>query len=130
MDIRPLMPGAPPLTPAPNKAPPPGLDQESLHQESLGAFKAESSAKLEEDSSAKGNELQDAFTDFVGQTLFGSMLASMRKTVGKPAYMHGGRTKEVFQKQLDQIMVEHLTEASVLEIAQPMFELLQMQRRG
>ncbi|MGB0598014.1 MAG: rod-binding protein [Rubripirellula sp.] len=74
------------------------------------------------------HELEEAFTDFVGQTLFGSMLASMRKTVGKPAYMHGGRTEEVFQKQLDEIMVEELTEASAKDIAQPMFELFQMQR--
>ncbi len=73
-------------------------------------------------------ELEEAFTDFVGQTLFGSMLASMRKTVGKPAYMHGGRTEEVFQKQLDEIMVEELTDASAKDVAQPMFELFQMQR--
>ena len=58
------------------------------------------------------SELQEAFTDFVGQTLFGSMLASMRKSVGKPAYMHGGRTEEVFQKQMDQLIVEDLSEAS------------------
>ncbi|MEE2936937.1 MAG: hypothetical protein VYA84_13200 [Planctomycetota bacterium] len=74
------------------------------------------------------HELEEAFTDFVGQTLFGSMLASMRKTVGKPAYMHGGRTEEVFQKQLDEIIVEELTEASAKDIAQPMFELFQMER--
>lgn len=72
--------------------------------------------------------LDEAFTDFVGQTLFGSMLASMRKTVGKPAYMHGGRTEEVFQQQLDKIMVEELTDASAAEIAQPMLELFQLQR--
>src|SRR6056297_2762513 len=57
-------------------------------------------------------ELKEAFTEFVGQTLFGSMLASMRKTVGKPAYMHGGRTEEVFQQQLDQLIVEDMTKAS------------------
>lgn len=74
-------------------------------------------------------ELKNAFTDFVGQTLFGSMLASMRKTVGKPAYMHGGRTEEVFQKQLDQKIVEELTDASAESIAEPMFELFNLQRR-
>ena len=79
-------------------------------------------------STGASHELEEAFSDFVGQTLFGSMLASMRKTVGKPAYMHGGRTEEVFQKQLDEIMVEELTEASAKDIAQPMFELFQMQR--
>ncbi len=79
--------------------------------------------------SQESPELKDAFTDFVGQTLFGSMLASMRKTVGKPAYMHGGRTEEVFQKQLDQKIVEELTESSAESIAEPMFELFNLQRR-
>jgi flagellar protein FlgJ len=79
--------------------------------------------------SADSPELNEAFTDFVGQTLFGSMLASMRTTVGTPAYMHGGRTEEVFQKQLDQEIVEDLTEASAQTIADPMFELFNLQRR-
>jgi peptidoglycan hydrolase FlgJ len=73
---------------------------------------------------------QEAFTEFVGQTLFGSMLASMRKSVGKPAYMHGGRTEEVFQQQLDQLIVEDMTEASADTIAEPMFNLFNMQRRS
>ena len=76
------------------------------------------------------DELREAFTDFVGQTLFGSMLASMRKTVGKPAYMHGGRTEEVFQQQLDQIIVEDLTESSADSIADPMFELFNLHRKA
>ena len=73
-------------------------------------------------------ELKEAFTDFVGQTLFGSMLASMRKTVGKPAYMHGGRTEEVFQQQMDQLIVEDITKASADSLAGPMYDLFTMQR--
>ena len=76
------------------------------------------------------SELKEKFTEFVGQTLFGSMLASMRKTLGKPAYMHGGRTEEVFQQQLDQVIVEDLTEASADSIASPMFDLFKMQKRS
>ncbi len=75
-------------------------------------------------------EVQEKFTEFVGQTLFGSMLASMRKSVGKPAYMHGGRTEEVFQQQLDQHIVEDLTKASAATISDPMFELFNLQRRS
>ncbi len=78
----------------------------------------------------ESSELRDAFTEFVGQTLFGSMLSSMRKTVGKPAYMHGGRTEEVFQQQLDQHIVEDLTKSSASTIADPMFELFNLQRRS
>ena len=65
-----------------------------------------------------------------GKLCSAACLDSMRKTVGKPAYMHGGRTEEVFQKQLDQIMVEDLTESSAGEIADPMYELFQLQRRA
>ncbi|MEM6689358.1 MAG: rod-binding protein [Planctomycetota bacterium] len=75
------------------------------------------------------DKLKEAFTDFVGQTLFGSMLASMRSTVGKPAYLHGGRMEETFQKQLDQHIVEDLTESSASSIANPMFELFQLRRQ-
>ncbi len=74
-------------------------------------------------------DLKETFTEFVGQTLFGSMLASMRKTVGKPAYMHGGRTEEVFQQQMDQRIVEDLTAASADRFADPMFDLFNMQQR-
>jgi Rod binding domain-containing protein len=66
-------------------------------------------------------ELREKFTEFVGQAFFGQMLKSMRATVGKPAYFHGGRAEEVFQSQLDQTMAEHLTEASASKIAEPMF---------
>jgi peptidoglycan hydrolase FlgJ len=72
--------------------------------------------------------LRDAFRDFVGQTLFGQMLSSMRSTVGKPAYFHGGRAEEVFSQQLDQVLVEKITDASASTVADPMFELFNMQR--
>lgn len=71
---------------------------------------------------------REAFRDFVGQTLFGQMLASMRSTVGTPAYFHGGRTEEIFQQQMDQILVEDITEASAGTIADPMYELFAMRR--
>lgn len=72
--------------------------------------------------------LREAFRDFVGTTLFGQMLSSMRETVGKPAYFHGGRTEEIFQQQLDEIMVDDLTKNSADKIADPMFELFQLRR--
>ena len=52
----------------------------------------------------------------------------MRKTVDGPEYLHGGRTEEVFQKQLDQEMVKELTEASADSLADPMFDLFRLQR--
>jgi len=74
------------------------------------------------------DETKEAFRDFVGQTLFGQMLQSMRSTVGKPAYFHGGRGEEVFQQQLDAVMVENISEASASTVADPMYELFRLQR--
>jgi len=72
--------------------------------------------------------LREAFDDFVGQTLFGQMLASMRSTVGKPAYFHGGRAEEIFSEQLDRVLVENLSDASASTITDPMYRLFNMQR--
>ena len=73
-------------------------------------------------------EVREAFNDFVGQTFFSQMLSSMRETVGKPAYFHGGRAEEVFQGQLDAMMSERLSDASAEQFSDPMFELFMLQR--
>jgi hypothetical protein len=74
-------------------------------------------------------ELRQAFTDFVGQTFFGELVKQMRATVDKPAYFHGGPGEDIFQSQLDQIMVERVSEASAKSFAEPMYQLL-IARRG
>ena len=70
--------------------------------------------------------LREAFDQFVGQTFYGHLLASMRKTVGKPAYFHGGRAEEIFQQQLDQVLAEQLTSASAEELTGPMYDLFML----
>ncbi|TWT91922.1 rod-binding protein [Neorhodopirellula pilleata] len=80
--------------------------------------------------STDSEPMREAFGDFVGQTLFGSMLSSMRKSLDKPAYFHGGRAEEVFQEQLDQKLVEEISDASADSFVNPMFDLFQLQRRG
>ncbi|SMP63529.1 Rod binding protein [Neorhodopirellula lusitana] len=82
------------------------------------------------EASDESEPVREAFTDFVGQTLFGSMMASMRKSLDKPAYFHGGRAEEVFQEQLDQTLVEEISDASADSFVNPMFDLFQLQRRG
>lgn len=74
-------------------------------------------------------EMREQFTKFAGQTFFGQLLASMRKTVDEPAYFHGGKAEEVFQSQMDQILGEKLTTASAEQFTQPMWELMSLQRR-
>jgi hypothetical protein len=67
-------------------------------------------------------EVQEKFTQFVGEAFYGQMFKAMRSTVGKPAYFHGGRAEEVFQGQLDQTMSEQLTKSTASKFAEPMFE--------
>ena len=79
--------------------------------------------------SGKDAELRKAFNSFVGQTFFGQMLKAMRKTVGKPAYFHGGRAEEIFRQQLDQVLGEKLSRASGEKFSGPMFELFRLARK-
>lgn len=74
-------------------------------------------------------EFRQVFDQFVGQTLFGQMLKSMRRSVGKPAYFHGGRAEEIFTQQLDQVLTEKISRTSARQISQPMFELYNLQRK-
>jgi peptidoglycan hydrolase FlgJ len=73
-------------------------------------------------------ELKAAFNDFVGQTFFGQLLKQMRQTVGKPAFVHGGMGEDIFQSQLDQILVERMSDASAATFSDPMYQLLMARR--
>jgi Rod binding domain-containing protein len=81
---------------------------------------AEASPTVE--GTGKTDELREKFTQFVGEAFYGQMLKSMRSTVGKPAYFHGGRAEEAFQSQLDQTMSQELTKSTASKFAEPMFE--------
>ena len=72
--------------------------------------------------------VREAFHDFVGQTFFMQLLAEMRKTVDKPAYLHGGQAEEIFQGQLDQVLAERLSDASAEQFSGTMFELFMLPR--
>jgi peptidoglycan hydrolase FlgJ len=85
--------------------------------------------RLQSQDDAEESKLREAFQDFVGQTFYGQMLSSMRKTVGKPAYFYGGRTEEVFQTQLDQVLAEKLSDATADTFAEPMYQLFSLSRR-
>ena len=78
---------------------------------------------------AQSPELRKAFDDFVGETFFGQLLHSMRKTVGKPAYFNGGRAEEIFQQQLDQVLAKNMSESSADKFTGPMFDLFTLQRK-
>ena len=72
---------------------------------------------------------REAFQSFVGETLFGQMLKSMRKTVGKTPYFHGGRAEDVFQQQLDQVLAQKMSRTSGERLASPMFNQFMAHQR-
>jgi peptidoglycan hydrolase FlgJ len=74
-------------------------------------------------------KLRTAFDAFVGETLFAQTLKSMRKSLDKPAYFHGGQAEEIFQQQLDQVLAEKLSHSSADKLSGPMFELFNLQRK-
>jgi len=77
---------------------------------------------------AASPEFAEAFNKFVGETLYGSMLKSMRTTVGKAPYFNGGQAEKIFTQQLDQVLADKLTKTSAQKFSQPMLELYQLQR--
>lgn len=79
---------------------------------------------------ADDGELKEQFTAFVGQTLFGQLFKAMRSSLGKPAYFHGGRTEEIFQQQLDQVLSERMTDAQGGRYAEAMYDLQFGDNRG
>src|SRR5256885_12162193 len=73
-------------------------------------------------------ELREAFADFVGQTFYGELMKQMRATLHKPAFFHGGMGEDIFQQQLDHIMVERMSDNSARTLSDPMYELFMARR--
>jgi Rod binding domain-containing protein len=86
-------------------------------------------ARQLQDKKKEDPALRKAFDSFVGETFFGQMLSSMRKTVGKPAYFYGGRAEEIFRGQLDQELAAEMTKASANTFTGPMFDLFMLNRK-
>ena len=107
----------------------PSTHQPSSSIDQARAAKGLGQAAALQDSAAPKPELQKSFEDFVGQTFYSQMLSSMRKTVGKPAYFHGGQAEEIFRGQLDQVLSEKLSDATAEQFARPMYELFTLSRR-
>lgn len=73
-------------------------------------------------------ELREAFTAFVGQTFFGELVRQLRASVPKSPLTHGGFGEEVFQSQLDQVLVERISQASATRLSEPLYQLLLARR--
>lgn len=54
------------------------------------------------------DKLRDTFSKSVGEVFYTQLLKSLRSTVGKPAYLHGGQAEDMFEAQLDQVLAEQM----------------------
>ncbi len=78
-----------------------------------------------------GNETdatREAFDKFVGGTFYRQMLSEMQKSVGKPAFMHGGQAEEMFRSELNSQLADKMAESSGKQLTGSMYELFQLQR--
>jgi len=71
---------------------------------------------------------REKFNEVLGEMLFTEMLKSMRKTVGEPAYFHGGPAEEMFTQQLDQVLAQKIAKTSGDKFLGSMFELSSLGR--
>lgn len=71
---------------------------------------------------------REAFDKFVGGTFYRQMLSEMQKSVGKPAFMHGGQAEETFRSELNSHLADKMAESSAQDFTGSMFELFQLQR--
>jgi Rod binding domain-containing protein len=69
-------------------------------------------------------QFREVLHQFIGQTLFGQMLKSMRSTQEKNPYFHGGQSEEIYQSLLDMELTDQLTKSSSRSISEPMYKLM------
>jgi Rod binding domain-containing protein len=74
------------------------------------------------------DETREAFDKFVGGTFYRQMLSEMQKSVGKPAFFHGGQAEEMFRSELNSQLADKMAESSGKELTGSMYELFQLQR--
>lgn len=75
-------------------------------------------------------EFRKQFDNAIGGTLFRQMLKSLRSSTGNAAYFNGGQAEKIFQSQMDEILIEKMTEASGKSFGNDLFDqMLRMQPR-
>ncbi len=101
-----------------------GLSTPSLSTAGLRASETANAGVVSREAEQSGDdEVRQKFQEILGELMFGQMLKSMRRTVDKPAYFHGGRAEEVFTQQLDQMLAQKISQSSGEQFFGPMYEL-------
>jgi len=73
---------------------------------------------------AREKQFRELLHQFIGQTLFGQMLKSMRATQEKNPFFHGGQSEEIYQSLLDMELTDQMTKATSQTLSEPMYKLM------
>ena len=73
---------------------------------------------------ADETKFRELLHQFIGQTLFGQMLKSMRATQEKNPFFHGGQAEEIYQSLLDMELTDQMTQATSKTLSEPMYKLM------
>ena len=82
---------------------------------------------VEQPKTADTNEdprFRELLHQFIGQTLFGQMLKSMRATQEKNPFFHGGNAEDIYQSMLDMTLTDQMTKATSKTLSEPMYKLM------
>ena len=94
----------------------------SDHTTMIGKMAVSSGQVIEAKSTGTNVMERETFQEAFGGMLFGQMLASMRKSLPKPAYFHGGQGEEMFQAQLDQEIASRIATSTGASITDSLYE--------
>lgn len=82
-------------------------------------------AKAEPAGNSDEKQFRELLHQFIGQTLFGQMLKSMRATQEKNPYFHGGNAEDIYQSLLDMQLTDQMTKSTSKTLSEPMYKLMQ-----
>ncbi|UCG15727.1 MAG: hypothetical protein JSV19_10575 [Phycisphaerales bacterium] len=79
---------------------------------------------------AAERKVRETLDQAYGTVFYGTLLKQLRASSLKGEYMHGGRGEEVFQAQLDQVLVERISDARGFDLGEARIrELVDQQMR-
>ena len=71
---------------------------------------------------AKTSEAEQAFQEFYAGTFYRLMLKALRESQGEMAYFDGGQAERIFQSQLDEQIVQNLSQHHGSALAAPLYQ--------
>lgn len=79
---------------------------------------------------AAERKVRETLNQAYGTVFYGTLLKQLRASSLKGEYMHGGRGEDVFQAQLDQVLVERISDARGFDLGEARIrELVDQQMR-